>query len=328
MPSLLAMHAPDRLFSAPVNAVFAIVVVTLLAVAVRRISRGHDHRTVPMMGIMAAFVFAAQMLNFPVGVGVSGHLVGGTLTAILLGPWAGTVVMAAVVIVQAVVFQDGGITVLGPNIFNMGVVGTLLAYLVYRVVVGRSIRRPARVTGAAFFAAWLAVVVASVLICMQLSISGTAALGRVLPVMVSVHAAIGLGEGLITAGIVAFVLRTRPDLLYDVRHQVRPVGRTVLAFGLGAALVCGVGLSLLPATLWNHPDGLESVGAREGFMAVESNGGEPASAITLAKVSLAGGLGTLLMFAMSFAVGRMMIRPARRTKRGDEDCACTSVPGQ
>jgi cobalt/nickel transport system permease protein len=322
------MHAPDRLFSAPVNVVFAMVVVTLLAVAVRRISRGHDHRTVPMMGIMAAFVFAAQMLNFPVGVGVSGHLVGGTLTAILLGPWAGTVVMAAVVIVQAVVFQDGGITALGPNIFNMGVVGTLLAYLVYRLVVGPSIRHPARLAGAAFFAAWLAVALASILICLQLSVSGTAALGRTLPVMVSVHAVIGLGEGLITAGIVAFVLRTRPDLLHDVRYQARPVGRIVLAGGLGAALVCSVGLSLLPATLWNYPDGLESVGIRQGFLAVEASAADSASPITLAKASLAGGVGTVVMFVMSLAVGRLMIRPLGRAKRGGKDGSCTSAPGQ
>ena len=341
---LLALHAPDRLFSMPVNLVFALVVAGVLAVAFRRVATAGDHRAVPMMGIAAAFVFAGQMLNFPISAGTTGHLLGGTLAAILLGPWAGTIVMAAVIVVQAVVFQDGGITVLGPNLFNMGIIGTLIAYYVYRAVVGPADQVPSRVVGGAFFAAWFAVVLAAVFVSLQLAVSGTVPLDRVLPPMVLTHMAIGVGEGLITASIVGFLLRTRPDLMYAGRRSSRPLGRPVVVAGLAVSLACGAGLSLLP-TLWDHPDGLESVGASLGFLSGE---GEPLPAVTesgdspaersasgsdaaslglmpeytvagldgLAGTSLAGGIGTILMFGLSFVVGRTMIRRPGRSASG------------
>lgn len=265
---VLAMHAPDGLFSMPVNIVFAVVDVLVLAVAVKTLSRRNDHRLAPTMGVMAAFIFAAQMVNFPIASGTTGHLLGGTLAAILLGPWAGTVVMAAVVTFQALL-GDGGITVLGPNVFNMGVVGACLAYLVYRAIVGRSAQRPARVVAASCFAAWLAVVLASAFASLQLAVSGTASLHRALAAMVGTHMLIGLGEALITAGVVGFILKTRPDLLHDRAATEQPrLTRGAAVVGLGASLFVAAVLSLLP-TLWDYPDGLESVGQQKGFLAEE-----------------------------------------------------------
>jgi cobalt/nickel transport system permease protein len=329
---LLAMHAPDRVFSMPVNVVFGLAVALLLGVALRRVSRRSDHRAVAMMGVSAAFIFAAQMVNFPIASGTTGHLLGGTLAAILLGPWAGTVVMTAVIVVQALVFHDGGVTVLGPNIFNMGIIGTMVAYFVYRAVIGRSANRPARVAGAAFFAAWLAVALASVFVSIELAVSGTVPLNRVLPPMLFVHMAIGVGEGLITASVVVFVMRTRPDLLYDARESLQPVGRPALLVGLGGALLCAMVLSLLPA-LWDHPDGLEFVGQHCGFLADDGTrvtsdaaaGLPPDSDANtfavfpnylvggvngLASTGLAGAIGTVLTFVVSFGVGRILVRPA------------------
>lgn len=266
---LLALHAPDGLFSLPVNLVFAVIVGFVLAVAGTVLSRRRDHRLVPLMGIMAAFVFAGQMVNFPISSGTTGHLLGGTLAAVLLGPWAGTVVMAAVVSFQALL-GDGGLTVLGPNIFNMGIVGTCVAYFVYRAALGRGEPPAARVVAASCFAAWIAVVLASVFASLQLAASGTATLGRALPAMLVIHALIGAGEGLITAAVVAFVLKTRPELVRGVRPapDERPLGRPAVAVGLAVSLTVAAFMSLLP-TLWDHPDGLEFVGHQQGFLAEE-----------------------------------------------------------
>ena len=262
---MLAMHAPDGMFTMSVNIVFGVIAAILVGGALVSLARRGDHRMAPVMGVMAAFVFAAQMVNFPIAAGTTGHLLGGTLAAILLGPGAGTVVMAVVILFQAML-GDGGITVLGANIFNMGIVGTCLAYYVYRAMLGRSDPRPARVVAAGFFAAWLAVVLASVFVSLQLAVSGTAAFDRALPAMVLVHMAIGVGEALITAGVLAFIIKTRPGLLYDrTAAAPRALGRGVIVLGLGASLVIGVGLSLLP-TLWDYPDGLESVAIRKGFL--------------------------------------------------------------
>jgi cobalt/nickel transport system permease protein len=318
------MHAPDGLFSLPVNVVFAVVVFALVAASCRVLSRRQDHRLVPLMGLLAAFVFAGQMVNFPIASGTTGHLLGGTLAAILVGPWAGTVVMAAVIVFQALL-GDGGLTVLGPNIFNMGIVGTCLAYFVYRAFVGRAFERPTRIVAASFFAAWVAVPLASVFVSLQLAVSGTASLSRVLPAMVLTHMAIGIGEALITAGVVAFVLKTRPELLYD-----RPggagerVGRLTLTFGLAGALVVATCLSLLPR-LWDYPDGLEYVGLVQGFLAEEARAAGDGSLALLPdytvpglsgiiSTSVAGAIGTLVMFVGAMQVGRVLMRP--RAVRG------------
>src|SRR5687768_7771451 len=166
------LHAPDGLLSVPVALVMWALTIAVLAIAVRQTSRRLDDRAIPLMGVMAAFIFAAQMFNFPVLGGTSGHLLGGVLAAVLLGPWAATLVMACVVAVQAFVFQDGGLVVLGANIFNMGVVGTLGGYALYRTV-ARALGGEGRARlPAAGVAAWTAVVGGAIAMTIQLAASG------------------------------------------------------------------------------------------------------------------------------------------------------------
>ncbi|MGQ9572034.1 MAG: energy-coupling factor ABC transporter permease [Dehalococcoidia bacterium] len=208
-----AMHIPDGFVSGPVaGAGFALAGVAI-GFAVWRASRTLGERFVPLMGVMAAFIFAAQMMNFPVAGGTSGHLVGGALAAILLGPWAAMIVMTSVVGVQALVFQDGGLAALGANVFNMAVVACLVGYVVYTGLNRLSHLAPWVRYAAVFAAAWFAVEVAAIACSIQLALSDTSPLSVALPAMVGVHAAIGVGEGLITVAAVAFVSATRPDLL-------------------------------------------------------------------------------------------------------------------
>jgi len=211
-----ALHAADRFLSVPVALFFWAVTAGVLAVAVKRTNQTLDERSIPLMGVTAAFIFAAQMINFQVAGGTSGHLLGGVLAAILLGPWAATLVMACVIAVQALLFSDGGLVVMGVNIFNMGVIGTLGGYALYRGlcrVLGGEDR--ARIPASAI-AGWMSVVVASISMALMLAVSGTSPLEVVLPAMVGVHVFIGIGEGLVTAAALAFIAATRPDLL-DLR---------------------------------------------------------------------------------------------------------------
>lgn len=189
----------------------------VVAIAVRRVSRTLDERAVPLLGVMAAFIFAAQMFNFPVAGGTSGHLLGGVLAAVLLGPWGGTLVMACVVGVQALVFQDGGLVVMGANIFNMGVVGTLGGYALYRAVAAVAGGEARMRVPAAAIAAWASVVAAAALMAVELALSGTTDLAIALPAMLGVHMLIGVGEGLITAAALGFIAGTRADLLTIAR---------------------------------------------------------------------------------------------------------------
>jgi cobalt/nickel transport system permease protein len=207
-----ALHAADRFLSVPISLLFWAISAIVIGIAVRKTNRQIDEKMVPLMGVMAAFIFAAQMFNFQVVGGTSGHLLGGVLAAILLGPWAATIVMACVVAVQALVFQDGGLVVLGANIFNMGVIGTLGGFLIYKTVAtvlggeGRG-RLPA-----AAIAAWTSVVLGATAMALELAISGTTPLELTLPAMVGVHAVIGIGEAVITVAALAFIGATRPDL--------------------------------------------------------------------------------------------------------------------
>lgn len=208
------MHAPDGFLSVPIAALMWVVTAVILAIAVRQTDRTLDPRAVPMLGVAAAFIYAAQMVNFQVVGGTSGHLLGGVLAAVLVGPWAGTLVMACVIAVQALVFQDGGLVVMGANIFNMGIVGTLGGYLVYRTltrVLGGEGR--ARLPAAAI-AAWCSVVGGSIVMAVQLALSGTTPLALALPAMAGVHVLIGIGEALITVAALSFIAVTRRDLLH------------------------------------------------------------------------------------------------------------------
>jgi cobalt/nickel transport system permease protein len=209
-----AMHIPDGFVSAPVAAIGYVVAGIALAVAVRQTNRNLQEKLVPLMGVMAAFIFAAQMMNFPVAGGTSGHMLGAALATMLLGPWAAMIVMACVVGVQALVFQDGGLAALGTNVFNMGVVAVLVSYVVYRPVAAFGNGRRLLHYGAAFAAAWASVQVAALCASFELALSDTSPLQVALPAMMGVHALIGIGEGLITVAAMAFIAATRRDLLH------------------------------------------------------------------------------------------------------------------
>jgi cobalt/nickel transport system permease protein len=225
-----AMHAPDRFLTVPIALLFWVISAAVIGLAVRRTNRELDEKMVPLMGVMAAFIFAAQMFNFQVVGGTSGHLLGGVLAAVLLGPWAATLVMASVIAVQALVFSDGGLVVMGANIFNMGIIGTLGGYAIYRFVAGVLGGEERARIPAAGIAGWISVVLGSSALALMLAASGTSPLEVVLPSMVTVHAFIGVGEALITAAALAFIAATRPDLL-DLRPDRAAAAATRAAQG-------------------------------------------------------------------------------------------------
>jgi len=225
----LAMHIPDGFLSLPIIAVTWVIAIGLIALALKRAQTEYQEKAVPLMGVCGAFIFAAQMINFPIPGGTSGHLLGGTLAGALLGPWAGSLVMVSVFIVQGVIFQDGGLTVLGANIFNMGLIGTFGGYYLYKAIrfaIGRN--KLSGMVIASSIAAWTSVVVASVVCAVELAISGTVPLTVALAAMASWHILIGIGEAAITVVALSFIWRTRPDLFYDPPRKAvvsRPLSR-------------------------------------------------------------------------------------------------------
>jgi len=203
------MHIPDGFLSTPVWASMAVISIILIFYALSKAKGKLGERSIPLMGMLAAFIFAAQMLNVPVAAGTSGHMLGGVLAAVLLGPFSASIVMTAVFIVQAIFFQDGGITALGANIFNMGLIGTLMGYYIYR-----GLRRVTKqFLASAAVAAWAAVMLAASACAIELAISGTSPLYIVLPAMAGIHAIIGLVEAGLTVAVLVYVSRSRPDLL-------------------------------------------------------------------------------------------------------------------
>ncbi len=218
------MHIANGIVNGPVSAAFAAVSLVALGFCVLR-SRGDlDDRLAPMAGLVAAFIFAVQMLNFQVLPGVSGHLLGGALAVVLVGPWVGALCVATVLVVQCLLFADGGLTALGLNIFNMAILGTAAGYLVVAGLLRVLPRRPATITVAAFAAAVVSVVAASQGFVLEYAMGGTTdlSIGAVAAAMGGVHTLIGIGEGLITATTVATVARVRPDLVYALRRLRRP----------------------------------------------------------------------------------------------------------
>jgi len=207
------MHIPDGFISTPVAVTGIAVAAGSVAYAVKVTNKKMGEKQIPMMGVLAAFVFAAQMLNFPIPGGTSGHLIGAALAAILLGPWAGVLTMTSVLIVQSLVFQDGGLLALGVNIVNMGVIACFVGYYLYKGVAALFRNRRLGVMVGGGIAGWMTVVTAAVSCALELSISGTVPLNVALPAMAGVHAIIGVGEGLITAAVLALVLAVRADLM-------------------------------------------------------------------------------------------------------------------
>ena len=307
------MHIPDGFLDAKTLALTGALSAGGLAVAARQVNRTLPRNKIPLMGLGAAFVFAAQMLNFPVAGGTSGHLLGGVLAAVLLGPGAAAVVIACVLLVQALLFSDGGVLALGANIFNMAFIGAMVGYTIYSAVFRFLPGLRGRIA-AVFFAAWCSTVLASLTCAGELALSGTLAAAVVFPAMLGTHALIGIGEGLITSLVILTIARTRPDLLeQETAPATRGTGWEFLAFGL--VITLGLAIFVSPyACAW--PDGLDKVAEKFGFAG---------HAATLIKTwipdykmpgissegiatAIAGAIGTVIMFGLACVVGRVLVK--------------------
>jgi cobalt/nickel transport system permease protein len=313
------MHIPDGFLDARTAIAGAGLSAAGVGYALRQARRTVPPRRVPLMGLTAAFVFAAQMLNFPVAGGTSGHLMGGVLVAVLLGPGAAVVVMTAVLIVQCLLFADGGLLSLGANILNMAVAAPLVGYAIYRSVRGALRGERGRLM-AIFFAAWCSTVVAAILCAGELAGSGTVAWSAAFPAMANVHMLIGLGEGFITTLVIAAVGRTRPELLDD-SAAVRPRTRDAIVYGFVIAI--GLALFVAPfASPW--PDGLERVAGSLGFEHRATTASQIASPWTDYRLggiesaamatALAGAIGTVIAFGLAFALARILVPGTARSR--------------
>ncbi|MGC8786866.1 MAG: energy-coupling factor ABC transporter permease [Anaerolineae bacterium] len=299
------MHIPDGFLSTPVALLMWIVAIVGVAYALWRVNRELDDRRVPLMGVMAAAIFAGQMLNFSVTGGTSGHLLGAALAAIVLGPWAAVLVMTCVVATQALLFQDGGLLALGANIVNMALVGVAVGYAVYRTVRKLTGDQSWGLFVSGFVAGWLSIVIAALLCALQLALSGTSPANIAVPAMGGIHMLIGVGEGLITAGALAFLYATRRDLLVADKAQV-VVSKGLWIGGLAIAILLAI-LSPLAST---HPDGLEWVAEQQGFIEAAREAPYqlipdyvfPGISNEAVATIVAGILGTLIVFGVTYLV--------------------------
>jgi cobalt/nickel transport system permease protein len=219
------VHVPDGFIDAPTSVATGVIAAAGIAVCLRGARRELDERTAPMAGLVASFVFAAQMLNFPVAAGTSGHLLGGALAAVLVGPYTGALCVAVVLMIQALFFADGGLTALGTNIIDMSLVTTVVAFVVVTLVLAILPKTKSSVVAASFVAALVSVPVSAVVFTVIYAVGGTASvpIGTVLAAMVGVHVFIGVGEAVITAATVASVLAVRPDLVHAAKGLRQPL---------------------------------------------------------------------------------------------------------
>ena len=300
-----AMHIPDGFLSVWVSVVCWILSILAIGYALRRLGKDLDERQVPMMGVVAAAIFAGQMLNFAVAGGTSGHLLGATLATVLLGPWAAVVVMTCVVGIQALIFQDGGLLALGANMFNMAVIGVFVAYTVYQAVQKLAKGKIWGIFVGGFAAAWLSIEIAALAAGLQLAASGTSPANIAVPAMAGIHALIGIGEGLITVGALAFINATRPDL---VKKGERGVVHGKLVWIVG--LVLALALAIASPLASSHPDGLEWVAQQKGFLSAAQgsvykilpNYVLPGISNQSLATILAGVVGVILVFGVAFGV--------------------------
>ena len=302
-----AMHIPDGFLGLGVALLLWVITIAFVVLAARKSQHDLGERQVPLMGIMAAFIFAAEMLNFPVAGGTSGHLLGGALAAIVLGPWAAILVMTAVIGVQALLFQDGGLIVLGANIFNMGILTAFVGYGIYRLAANRSRGVRLVVVGVA---AWLSVMAAAFATSLELWLSGTVSLQVVLPAMLGVHALIGIGEALITVAAVAFIMQVRPDLME---------GESVKSKGGIGWVIGGISIALFLVLLAPFasasPDGLERVAEDVGFIGAANSAPYellpdytiPFLGPTSLSTIVAGIIGALVVAGLVYLIGRSIV---------------------
>ena len=311
------MHIPDGFLDTKTITVTASLAAIGVGTAVRQVRRTVPASRVPLIGLSAAFIFSAQMLNFPVAGGTSGHLIGAALAVALLGPGAAVLVMSSVVILQCLMFADGGLTVLGANLLNMAVVAPFTAWLIYRGVIrllGDS--QHSRLTALAF-AAWCSTVVASIFCAGELAFSGMASGKVVFTAMAGVHMLIGIGEAVISALVATAVAQLRPELLHNATNTAtavtaKPSYKPVLWYGLVVSL--GLVIFVAPfASSW--PDGLEKVAEAIGFSSKAVEGILPAPVpdytfpgleSAFAATVIAGLIGTLVVFGLSYLLARLL----------------------
>jgi cobalt/nickel transport system permease protein len=322
------MHLPDPFLDAKTAMLAAAIASTGVGIALKAVRETIEPRQMPLLGLAGAFVFAAQMLNFPIPGGTSGHLIGGVLTAILLGPGAATLVITCVLIIQCVMFADGGLLALGANIFNMGIVSVLGGYGSFRFIRRFVPLNDARGTVfAAAFAGWFGTVLSAISCAGQLALAKTAPWNVTFAAMTNVHMFIGIGEGLATALVVMAVLRKRPELVqgaYDVRNSFTP------GTGMGYVLLLIIGFAFFVAPFacpW--PDGLEKVGQLLGFSGKNSSALFPSPmpgyrvaflrSAALA-TSIAGAVGTVVAFISAYLLARVLVPTLDTTKK--------NVPGK
>jgi len=317
------MHIPDGFLSARVAAGYGLLSLSGLALAGYRVrmtrSRGHG----ALLGVSAAFIFAAQMVNFPVAAGTSGHLVGSTLAAALLGLPRALVVMSSVLFVQCFVFGDGGVLALGANVFNMGLVGCVVGYCCLRLSSGPSPSQTRRVASAAFAA--FAATVASAASCgEELVLSGAAPFTVVLPALLLVHALIGVGEAVITAVIVASVLRFLPELLDEDPSKASGNGSLLTLVWSGLGLAMAVVVLLVPVAC-TSPDGLFRVAQQLGLHGKPSQAGlaslvgygvgVPGATSVALTATLCGAAGVLLLFGLCWLLALGLVPRSQRAAR-------------
>lgn len=324
---VLAMHAPDGFLNAGTAVVTGFISLVVIGLALRQSSRQLKDKAIPLAGITAAFVFAAQMFNFPVAAGTTGHLLGGALAAILLGPSVGAIVVTIVVVVQALVFADGGITALGYNVLNMAIIPAYGGYAVFRLLRRLFPQSSGGVSGATGIAAWASVVMASIAFSIEWLFGATAPVSfdNVFAAMVGVHALIGIGEGIISALAVGAVLASRPDLVYGAsdleRAQLAESKVGARTFVIGGVLIALVFAAVVSQFAAPDPDGLERVAEDTGFIesaeehtladvvfADYATAGISNEALSLAIAGIVGTLVTLLVAAGIF----MGLRETRR----------------
>ncbi|MET9494985.1 energy-coupling factor ABC transporter permease [Streptomyces sp. NPDC006552] len=346
------MHVPDGFINAPVSAAAGVVAAGAVAVSLRGARRELDERTAPLAGLVAAFIFAVQMLNFPVAAGTSGHLLGGALAAILVGPYTGVLCVSVVLLMQGVLFADGGLTALGVNITDMAITTTVVAYLVFRGLVKVLPRKRRSITVASFVAAVLSVPAAAVVFTLIYAVGGTTdvSIGKVATAMIGVHVLIGVGEAAITALTVGAVVAVRPDLVYGARGLTRP-----LKLKVGGELVDAPAAAPAPVAARSHrkiwitglvtslvlagfvsfyasasPDGLEKVAHDQG---IDSKTEEHASADSpladygvkdVTDARLSGGLAGIIGVGVTVVAGSGIFWALRR--RRTSEAAATELP--
>ncbi|MGQ4728971.1 energy-coupling factor ABC transporter permease [Streptomyces sp. Ju416(a)] len=345
------MHVPDGFIDAPVSVAAGVFAAGAVAVSLRGARRELDERTAPLAGLVAAFIFAVQMLNFPVAAGTSGHLMGGALAAILVGPYTAVLCLSVVLLLQGIFFADGGLTALGVNITVMGVVTVVVAYAVFRLLTGLLPRTRRSATASAFVAALVSVPASAAAFTLLYWIGGTTdiPIGKVFTAMVGVHVLIGIGEAIITALTVGAVLAVRPDLVHGVQGSLAaplklridgelvdapaatrdaepaPAPRSTRGFwitGLVSAFLLAGFVSFYASA---NPDGLERVAADQGIdEKVEEHGAADSPLADygvgdIANARLSGGLAGVIGVSATVVVGTGVFWVIRRRKEEPGD---------